>query len=297
MVRRLPPLNPLRTFEVAAHCQSFTEAATELGVTQAAVSRQIGVLEGFLRTQLFERSARSIRLTRTGRQLYNDISAAFADIQNAMERILEEQARVRLRTYPTLAVKWLMPIVGEFIDSHPEVDLRIETGVRPDDFSGNEGDIFIQFGAGDWPHVKKHPLFRDELTPVCSPRLLEESGLSGLDAITHHTLLSSKFRSRDWSDWLKFAGGPPLEHQKVLSFESSLLTYQAAISGLGIALGQKGLLRHDLKSGLLTEPCRDTLVRDLHYWVLWSDRTRLSKESQIFVDWLMSHAGEQNDAS
>jgi LysR family glycine cleavage system transcriptional activator len=145
--------------------------------------------------------------------------------------------------------------------------------------------------------VKKHPLFRDELTPVCSPRLLERSGLSGLDAIRHHTLLSSKFRSRDWSDWLKFAGGPPLENQKVFTFESSILTYQAAVDGLGIAIGQKGLLRHDLENGLLTEPCSETLVRDLHYWVLWSDRMRLSKESRLFVDWLLSRAGENHDVS
>lgn len=288
MAKRLPPLNPLRTFEVAARCRSFTEAGKELNVTQAAISRQIAVLEGYFRTSLFERDVRTIRLTAVGRQLYEDITRAFDDIQQATERVFNEHGLIRVRTYPTLAAKWLVPIVGEFMSNFPAVDLRIETGVRPADFKKNDADIIIQFGSGDWPEVRTHRLIHDELIPVCSPEVAEGEEFDMPDALDRYTLLNSKFRNKDWNDWLGHVGARPLSSHKTLTFESSLLTYQAAVDGLGFAMGQKMLVQHDIEKGLLVAPFKSTLRRNLHYWITWSTRRRLSKEGRNFVDWLIS---------
>lgn len=290
MRRRLPPLNPLRTFEVAAKCRSFTEAGEELNVTQAAVSRQIAVLEGYFGTSLFDRDARSIQLTDVGRRLQEDISNAFSDLEAATERVFNEEKLVRIRTYPTLAAKWLMPIVGEFMMRFPQVDIRVETGVRPGDFRKNDTDIAIQFGDGDWPEVRSHRLLDDALTPVCSPGFAAEAGLGQPGDLEHATLLISKFRSRDWTDWFGFVGHPAMELHKSLTFESSLLTYQAAADGLGIAMGQKSLLRHDIDKQVLVAPFASILTRDLHYWVLWPARRRLSRGGRNFLDWLVARA-------
>jgi LysR family glycine cleavage system transcriptional activator len=283
----MPPLNPLRTFEVAAHCQSFTEAAEELGVTQAAVSRQIRVLEGFFKTRLFERDVRSIRLTPIGQQLHNEVSSAFEIIRWSSERIFQDGSLVRVQTYPTFAARWLMPRLSQFLASFPATDIRVQAGVKPVDFNRSDTDIAIQFGRGDWPDVCAHPLIRDEIEPVCSPKIFDAKRHKP-DELQKQTLLNSKFRSRDWSDWLINAGGPARDSVRWLTFESSLLTYQAAIEGLGVAMGQTSLLSQEFKSGTLIRPFKLPLSRDLHYWVVWPAHRRLSKEANRFVDWLTS---------
>lgn len=287
MAKRMPPLNPLRTFEVAAHCHSFTEAAEELGVTQAAVSRQIRVLEGFFKAKLFERDVRSIRLTPIGQQLHSEVSSAFDIIRWSSERIFQDGRMVRVQTYPTFAARWLMPRLAEFMAKFPAVDLRVQAGVKPIDFNKSDTDIAIQFGRGDWSDVCAHPLIRDEIEPVCSPKILSDSRHNA-EELKSQTLLNSKFRSRDWTDWLINVGGPPKDSVRWLTFESSLLTYQAAIEGLGIAMGQTSLLRKEIKSGALIRPFKLPLARELHYWVIWPAHRRLSKEANRFVDWLIS---------
>lgn len=287
MTLRTPPLNPLRTFEVAARCQSFTEAAAELGVTQAAVSRQIRVLEGFFKVKLFEREIRSIRLTPIGQQLHSEVSSAFEIIRWSTERIFQDSQQIRVQTYPTFAARWLMPRLSNFMESFPSIDLRVQAAVKPVDFHRSDTDIAIQFGRGDWEGVSAHPLVRDEIEPVCSPKLLVDAQHDP-QKLQRQTLLNSKFRSRDWSDWLADVGGPPRDSIRWLTFESSLLTYQAAIEGLGVAMGQTLLLDKDIKSGALVKPFGRSLSRDLHYWVVWPKHRRLGKEAHLFVDWLMS---------
>lgn len=290
MGRRFPPLNPLRTFEVAARCKSFTEAADELGVTQAAVSRQIGVLEGFFKARLFERNVRSVTLTPVGRQLYDDVSSAFQIIRWSTDRIFQENVLVRVQTYPTFAARWLMPRLSHFIAKFPSVDLRVQTAIKPVDFSKSDTEIAIQFGRGDWPNTVAHPLVPDAIEPVCSPHLASVPSRGDLTALLQQTLLTSKYRSRDWNDWFEHVGIQPGSEKRWLAFESSILTYQAAIEGLGVAMGQTALLGAELKTGILIKPFDMPLRRELQYWIVWPAGRRLSPEARKFVDWIIAQA-------
>ena len=290
MSRRFPPLNPLRTFEVAARCKSFTEAAEELGVTQAAVSRQIGVLEGFFKAKLFERSVRSVTLTPIGRQLHEDVSSAFQIIRWSTDRIFQENVLVRVQTYPTFAARWLMPRLSNFMTKFPAVDLRVQTAIKPVDFSKTDTEIAIQFGCGDWPDVTAHPLVADAIEPVCSPHLASIPAPGDINALLQHTLLMSKYRSRDWNDWFEHVGVQPGSEKRWLAFESSILTFQAAIEALGIAMGQTALLSAELKSGVLIKPFNLPLRRKLQYWVVWPAGRRLSPEARKFIDWIIAQA-------
>ena len=290
MSRRFPPLNPLRTFEVAARCKSFTEAAEELGVTQAAVSRQIGVLEGFFKAKLFERSVRSVTLTPIGRQLHEDVSSAFQIIRWSTDRIFQENVLVRVQTYPTFAARWLMPRLSNFMTKFPAVDLRVQTAIKPVDFSKTDTEIAIQFGCGDWPDVTAHPLVADAIEPVCSPHLASIPAPGDINALLQHTLLMSKYRSRDWNDWFEHVGVQPGSEKRWLAFESSILTFQAAIEALGIAMGQTALLSAELKSGVLIKPFNLPLRRKLQYWVVWPAGRRLSPEARKFIDWIIAPA-------
>ena len=261
MTKRFPPLNPLRTFEVAARSKTFTEAAEELGVTQAAVSRQISVLESFFKAKLFERDVRSIKLTQIGRQLNDDVSSAFQIIRWSAERIFQESRLV-----------------------------RVQTAVKPVDFSRSDTEIAIQFGRGDWADMRAHPLVPDAIEPVCTARLASQLSPSDLNAMLQHTLLTAKFRSRDWADWFAHAGVTPNVNVRWLAFESSILTYQGAIEGLGIAMGQTLLLDAELKSGQLVAPFKMPLKRDMHYWIVWPAARRLAPEARRFIDWLVAQS-------
>ena len=290
MSRRFPPLNPLRTFEVAARCKSFTEAADELGVTQAAVSRQIGVLEGFYKAKLFERNVRSVALTSIGRQLHDDVSSAFQIIRWSTDRIFQENALVRVQTYPTFAARWLMPRLSNFMTKFPAIDLRVQTAIKPVDFSKVDTEVAIQFGRGDWPDLTAHPLVADEIEPVCSPHMASIPSAGEVGAVLQHTLLTSKYRSGDWTDWFEQVGIDTTATKRWLAFESSILTFQAAIEALGIAMGQIPLLSAELKSGALIRPFDMPLRRNLQYWIVWPAGRRLSPEARKFIDWIVAQA-------
>lgn len=292
MARSLPPLNPLRTFEVAGRSNSFTEAAEELRVTQAAVSRQISVLEGFYQAKLFERDVRSIRLTSVGRQLHKQISPAFEVIHWASQRLLDEKKNnfIRIQTYPTFAVRWLMPRLSDFLANNPEIDLRVQTAIKPVDFIENDVDLGIQFGEGRWPNMAAHPLVPDEIAPVCSPGLAGVRTLNDPMQLSEYTLLYSKYRRQDWANWLAGNGASNLDVTKKLLFESSLLTYQAAIEGLGIAMGQLSLLRAELANGSLIRPVGKAVKRERNYWLIWPEHRRIHKNMRKFIDWLIAQA-------
>jgi LysR family transcriptional regulator, glycine cleavage system transcriptional activator len=297
MSKRFPPLNPLRTFEVAAHCKSFTEAAEELGVTQAAVSRQISVLEGFFKAKLFDRDVRSIKLTPIGRQLHDDVSSAFQIIRWSTERVFLEDVLVRVHTYPTFAARWLMPRLANFMSRFPNIDLQVQTAVKPVDFSKTDADVVIQFGRGDWPDMHAHPLVPDLIEPVCSPNLASIPHAGDLGALLQQTLLTAKYRSRDWTDWLAHAGLESAANMRWLAFESSILTFQAAIESLGVAMGQTSLLSAELKSGALIRPFDMPHKRGMHYWIVWPGGRRLAPEARKFVDWIISQSESETRAA
>ncbi len=297
MSKRFPPLNPLRTFEVAARSKSFTEAAEELGVTQAAVSRQVSVLEGYFKARLFERDVRSIKLTAIGRQLCEDISPAFQIIRSSAERIFEENRLVRIQTYPTFAARWLMPRLADFMHLYPSIDLRVQTAVKPVDFLRSDTDIAIQFGHGHWPEMNAYALVLDSIEPVCCAHLAAKMQAEDVHSVRRHTLLTSKFRSRDWSDWFAHVGGGPDVNVRWLSFESSMLTFHAAIEGLGVAMGQTLLLTSELKSGVLIRPFNKPLRRELHYWAVWPVGRRLTPEARRFLDWVISQSEANADSA
>lgn len=290
MAKRLPPLNPMRTFEVAARNPTFTAAANELGVTQAAVSRQIGVLEGFFGVPLFERDVRSIKLTPIGRRLHKEISSAFEIIRGATEQVFNEgnKRSVRIQTYPTFAARWLMPRMAVFIADHPDIQLQVDTAIKPAEFARHETDIAILFGNGTWPGVRGYPLFRDEIEPVCSPHLIKSTALRTPADLRKVVLLCSKYRMRDWHDWLAGVDWQDVDAFKWHMFQSSLLTCQAAIEGLGVAMGQVRLLHQEFESGALVRPFRRPLARDLHYWIVWPTARRLSPSAKLFADWLLA---------
>src|SRR3984957_14102281 len=212
MVARLPSLNGLRAFEAAARHLSFTAAATELNVTQTAISHQIRRLEAELGIRLFVRQNRSLALTAEARDYLPGIRAAFNDLRLATDRLTrKENDRVlTVSTLASLAAKWLLPRLSTFQQAHPGIDVRITTSTSLVDFKSGDVDAAIRYGRGQWPGLRADWLMADQLFPVCSPALLEgDKPLRCPEDLANQTLLhTSSIYDDDWRLWLTAAGMP-----------------------------------------------------------------------------------------
>jgi LysR family transcriptional regulator, glycine cleavage system transcriptional activator len=286
-VQQLPPLNPLRVFEVAARLESFTAAADELGVTQSAVSRQIATLEGALGAKLFSRQRHGVLLTKEGRAYRDGISPAFAMISAASAALTHPRAeQLRLRIYTTFAAKWLIKRLPKFQKAHPEINVQLSASAAKINFARDNIDLAIQFGRGEWRNLEKKLLISDVIQPVCSPRLLRaHPELRTVDGLRNQQLLHSHYRMQDWDDWLKSAGRPDLLSEGTI-FPSSMLAYEAAAEGLGVAIGQLFLLKDDIAAGTLVPLFDRPLARDFGYYALWQKSAARGRSINTFLKWL-----------
>lgn len=300
MGKRIPPLNPLRVFEVVARTQNLTAAAQELHVTQSAVSRQIGVLETYLGVELFRRERHGVALTRVGKSYAETVIPAFDNIASATERLLKgtTQGALRVRTYTTFAAKWLIPHLPEFQRQHPNIEVRITNAVPDVDFDRDPVDVAIQFGNGRWPRVQTDLLFHDEIEPVCSPQYLAEHSKDRRhpESLLRQRLLVSHYRRSDWDDWLAAAGlAEEAQAAERMSFSSSILTWQAALDGLGVAIGQTAMLIPEIKSKQLVRPFARPVDPGRAYFLVRPEVQRESQKVGAFREWLLAASRHSRD--
>src|ERR1700692_379436 len=291
MTARLPSLNGLRAFEAAARHLSFTLAASELNVTQTAVSHQIRRLEEELGLRLFVRQNRALALTPEARDYLPGVRAAFNDLRLATDRLLGKDDG-HVLTVPTLAslpAKWLLPRLSTFQESHPGIDVRITTSTGLVDFRAGDVDAAIRDGRGHWAGVRSDWLMADEMFPVCSPALLTgDRPLRCPEDLAHHTLLhSSGGYDDDWRLWLTAAGLPSnISKQPGLSFDLILLTVQAAIDGSGVAMGRTSYVEADIAKGRLVVPFKIALPVDAGFYLVSPEGKADPAKLAAFRQWV-----------
>lgn len=288
----LPPLNPLHVFAVASRLESFTKAAKELNVTQSAVSRQVAALEANLNELLFRREKEGISLTSMGLFYRQEINAAFARIHAATEEVRGNRSSdpLRIRVYSTFAARWLIPRLPSFRRKHPDIELQMNTAVQPVDFTRDSADLAIQFGDGKWPGAISKLILPDVLQPVCSPDFLEANGpIRDISDLRNLQLIDARLRTKDWRDWLKYVDmdGDGLDF---MEFPSSLLAYQAATSGLGVAMGQLSLVQSYVEKEQLVLLLDKRLRRDLGYYAIWPEALSMTTKIRAFLHWLVAES-------
>ncbi len=299
MSRRLPPLNSLRAFDAAARHLSFTRAAEELFVTQAAVSHQIKSLEEFLSVKLFLRRNRSLLLTEEGQSYWPAIRKMFEQLGEATERLKMTGASgaLTVSVIPTFAVTWLVPRLNKFSELYPDIDVRLKSCDNMVDFVREDVDVQIFFGMesdySDNLHVDC--LLDEYLVPVCSPELLNGSRpLSSPEDLRYHTLLHDE-STDNWRNWLELAGvkGINLNHGPIFSHSNLIL--QAARYGQGIAIGHSVLAQADIQSGRLVRPFELVLPSQYSYDIIcpksWADKPKIT----AFREWLKGIIAEEQD--
>jgi LysR family transcriptional regulator, glycine cleavage system transcriptional activator len=256
MPRRLPPLNALRVFEAAARAESFSAAAAELYVTHGAVSRQVRQLEEWLGLDLFERRGRRVLLTVAGRTYLSEISAALDRIALATQeqlRATREQI-VRVNAPTTFALRWLLPQLSGFQRANPAVEVRLTTSEEPIEKLGDECDVAIRGSEQKSAGYAVNEFLSEVRLPVCSPKVLESHPIHSVQDLAHHTLLHSATYPGLWAEWLAASGNPGLVARNSQQLDHFYLTLQAAIDGLGIAMGPTALVALDVEEGRLVFP-------------------------------------------
>ena len=289
MTQRFPSLNALRFFEAAGRRGSFTLAANELNVTPGAVSRQIKFLEEVLKLDLFERGHREVTLTGPGEQYLECLTDAFERIELGTEKLLHSHAEQRLNICcsMTLTMRWLVPRLGRFHSAYPTRDLCMNTPIpEPGHLKAGRASLAVHMGKEDWEDTRNERLFDIKLIPVCSPAYLAHADpMDGPDGLAGHTLLSSLVRPEDWPGWAQ-AAGANLNVASALQFQSSSLAFEAAINGVGIAIGQLALVLDDLRSGRLVTPFK--AAHSDGRWVSLSVRPEFATNPAFveFRDWI-----------
>lgn len=299
-MERDPPLNAIRAFEAAGRLASISAAAQELHVTPAAVSHQVKALETFVKMPLFKRGHRTITLTQAGAQYLEEVSRHLAGIRKSTAAIIETRGRrtLRIQAHATIAMRWLIPRLSSFHATHPEIAVNLTTSLQTLSFDDAQFDCAIKLGHGEWRGSEAHRLVRNELTPVCRPELARRRAhLVSPRGLAKETLLHSLARPDDWAHWLEALHVTTVDPYGGLKYDSSVLAYQAAIEGQGIAIAQRALVDSDVTAGRLTY-LYARKVLDMgsftYYLICPRDRTR-SPELDTFRDWLLGESLESGD--
>jgi LysR family transcriptional regulator of beta-lactamase len=284
-------LNPLRAFEAAARHLSFTRAAEELCVTQAAVSHQVKALEDHLGAALFRRTPRGLVLTDEGAVLAPTVEDAFGRIERALGALAGGAPRevLTVGVVGTFAIGFLMERLSDFRAQHPFVDLRLLTNNNKVDLWTESLDCAIRFGAGAWHGTQADLLLRAPVTPLCSPEIAGALRTPG--DLAKHVLLRS-YRAQDWSAWFTAAGVQQISARGPM-FDASTLMIQAAILGEGVALAPASMFRRDLNLGTLVQPF--PLEVDVGaYWITRLISKPPTRAMQAFQAWLVSRCAESS---
>ena len=287
-MRRLPPLPAVRVFEAAARHENFTRAASELGMTQAAVSYQIRLLEERLGAPLFHRIKGRVALTEAGRKAAPLVSSAFDSLSEAFTAMqLDDQGVLAISTAPTFASTWLAPRLGLFQVSQPALAVRLTTDTRLVDFAADDVDVAVRIGTGKWSGLAAHFLFRSHLTPMCSPDFRDRHALVEPAQILALPRLSPE--DRWWEQWLAEAGVavPDGLSRAGVALDNQVMEANAAMAGHGIALMTPFFWSAEVAAGRLVQPFPHIFFPGQSYWLVYPEHSRTSPKIKAFRQWLL----------
>lgn len=283
------PLASIRVFEAAARLRSFTRAAEELGMTQAAVSWQIKALEGRLGQSLFRRLPREVQPTESGERLSRAATEAMTLLRRAVSDLTEADEHIlSITTLATLATQWLAPRLGAFQLANPGLAVRLDTNPVPLDLAREGFDLGMRSGQGDWPGMESQMFMSSVFTPLCSPTLAESLNLREPGDLLDAPRIGLE---KEWATWFEAAGvTSQVPAATRLNADYQVLEVAAALSDQGVALASPILFARELRNGLLVRPFQQTVSFRANYYLVWPEGRRRSPKIARFRDWLMAQA-------
>ena len=289
-MRQLPPLSAVRVFECAARHQNFTTAAVELGMTQAAVSYQIKLIEERLGVALFMRANRRVTLTPVGKRIAPLVAGAFDSLDDAFAIARSDNAAVlTVSCSMTFGPNWLAPRIGGFQTAHPELAVRLHTSNELIDFARDDIDAAVRGGKGAWPGLKAHFLMRMPVMALASPAYLARvSPVTTPDDVLRLNRISPD--DSWWTLWREQIGGvlPVGTVVSGVRLDSQMMEGSAALAGHGVAVLNPVLWRSDIVGGRLV-PLLGAIAFDTDdFWLVYPESRRAVAKIRAFRDWLLS---------
>lgn len=293
---RLPPTNALVSFEAVARHLSFTQAAIELGVSQAATSRQVRLLEDHLGVALFDRTRKRVRLTPAGQQLLEAVAMGFGHIATTAEGLRPDRRSRALTVATSLAFSafWLMPRLPSFHAAHPDLELRLSTSDSEADWYAEDVDIAVIFGPqapGGW---LIEDLFGDQVIAVCRPDYFGSRELpQSVEELQEETLLqieSPYISWFSWPDWFARNSATLRRGPRGPRFNNYMIAIQAALDGQGLALGWRRLIAPLLNDGRLVEVTKGIVIPDDDYRLLIPRSAADDRQVRAFRSWILGEA-------
>jgi LysR family glycine cleavage system transcriptional activator len=290
-------LNALRAFEASARHKSFSAAAAELHVTSAAVGQLVRSLEDWLGKPLFIRATTGqhrLIPTEVAEMALPEIRAGFDRLTLGLAR-LKEGANSDVLTVtvsPAFAAKWLLPRIDRFQAAWPDIDVRLDTNLKPVDFAVQRVDVGVRYGAGNWPGLVSEKLMEEEVFPVCSPTMLHTRSFNQVSDLLEVTLIhdlsmDSHSGFASWQAWLAKAGVKQQTQTRGMQINNSAAVLQAAIDGHGIALARSVMARDDLSSGRLIRLYPSiNVASSLAYYLVYRPECFSLPRLQAFRSWL-----------
>lgn len=298
MFNRLPPLKALRAFEAAARLGSFTEAAKELSLTQGAVSYQIRHLESNLGLALFLRRARKVSLTAEGKGLFRTTHRMFRELEDEIQSITpaKDQTFLTVSVSTFFVTRWLSQRMGRFLNSHPQITLRLQHSVNDPDFEVAEVDLAIRWGKGDWPGVESELLISSPMMALCSPDLVNgKSPVITLEDLRNQVFLHDQEGNDGWREWLSKAGLGDLGAGPGPTIVDPNVRVQSAIDGYGLVLANR-LVNEEILQNRLVQPF-DIQLDGYGFFLLYTSRAARRNAFNLFCSWLRQEAELFNSAS
>lgn len=288
MSHQLPPLPWLRAFEASARYLSFTGAAAELNLTQAAISKQVKLLEFYLREPLFERLPRSLTLTKAG-------LAYLPKVQDAFERLAAgtievfgglRQGVLSVRVPVGFAIAWLAPRLPRFLDAYPKTKVRIVSFVWNEDYGAETFDLDMRYGFGNWPGFSAERVSSEKLIPLCLP----ETGkrLKSPEDLAGERLLHVMGYREGWATWLSAAGTKKVDPGLGLWFDTTPMALEVAAQGGGIALGRSSMIDREVASGRLIKPFELELAIEEGFFLVAPERGARHPDAALFRSWILA---------
>lgn len=298
MSQKLPPLSWLRAFEAAARHLSFTGAAIELNLTQAAISKQVKLLEQDLREPLFHRKPQSLVLTEIGAAYLPKVRDAFERLNAGTQEVFGSRkfGVLTIRATTAFSVNWIAPRLPRFLDAHPNTILRIVSSVWSDEFDKQRFHLDIRYGSGRWPGLRSDRLTWEFLEPVCAPALL--SGAKPLNTpmdLEGHRLLHVMGYEEGWAVWLDHADAKAVNPGQGIQFDTSLLAFEVAAQGGGVALGRSSMSAKDLQTGRLVRPFAIAAPVHEAVYLVTPDDGPQHPDAALFRTWLLAEAKAARD--
>lgn len=290
MTSTLPHLAWLRAFEAAARTLSFTHAAMELNLSQAAVSKQIKLLEHQLREPLFERKPRSLVLTKAGADYLPKVQDSFARLAAGTQEVFGRRRAgpLTVRASAGFSVNWVAPRLPRFLDARPDIRIRLVSSVWSEDFEKARFDLDIRYGAGRWPRFDAVRLTREVLEPVCAPALAAR--LRDPADLAQQRLLHVMGYQEGWASWFRAAGVDGVDVGGGVHFDTSLLAFEVAAAGAGVALGRRSMTAIELAAGRLVRPFDVSVPIEEGFYILSPHDGPEHPDAEAFRAWIIAEA-------